>query len=132
MPFISIRVAGPALSTAQKTTLQRETTRLMNEVMGKNRDLTAVRIEEGPAENWSVGGKAQARAAHMDVKVTAGTNGAAEKAAMVQAGHGLLVEVLGALPEASYVVIHELPAASWGYAGRTQAERLAAPKAATG
>ena len=132
MPFISIQAAGPALSPAERTTLQQETTRLMNEVMGKNRALTAVRVEEGPAENWSVGGKAQARAGHMDIKVTAGTNSEAEKAAMVEAGHRLLVEVLGALPEASYVVIHELQATSWGYAGRTQADRLAGPKAATG
>jgi 4-oxalocrotonate tautomerase len=62
----------------------------------------------------------------MDIKVTAGTNSDAEKAAMVEAGHTLLVDVLGVLPEATYVIIHDLPGGNWGYAGKTQAARAQA------
>ena len=51
MPFINIAVSNRRLSKAQKQRLFDETTRLMAEVMNKNPALTAVRIDEHPAEN---------------------------------------------------------------------------------
>ncbi len=127
MPFIHIAVAGPPLGGDRKSRLHAETTRLMAEVMGKRPDLTSVRIVEGPADAWAVAGTADGGVrAHMDITITAGTNTAQEKASMVRAGHDLLGAVVGALPEATYVVIHELPADAWGYGGLTQGARQAA------
>ena len=60
-----------------------------------------------------------------EVKNTAGTNSREEKAALLQRLHRLLVDTLDELAEASYIVIHELPAENWGYAGLTQAARAA-------
>lgn len=127
MPFINIAVAGTALDAARKQRLFDETTRLMRDVMGKKFELTAVRIDEHPADNWSVGARSAAAlgetAVHMDIKVTAGTNTDAEKAAMIEAAMAMLRDVVGNPPEASYVVIHDLPATAWGYDGRTQKAR---------
>jgi phenylpyruvate tautomerase PptA (4-oxalocrotonate tautomerase family) len=39
--------------------------------------------------------------------------------------HGFLGDTLGDPAEESYIVIHELPADGWGYAGVTQAARAA-------
>ena len=134
MPFINIRTAGEPLTDAKRGELIRETTNLMARLMGKKAELTSVRIEPGGAGHWGIGGAvlrdASGRAAHMDIKVTAGTNTDQEKAAMVEAGHDLLADVLGALPEATYVIIHEVPAVNWGYAGKTQAARAEAKEAA--
>lgn len=130
MPYINIRIAGEPLSSEQIRQLVTETTGHMTNIMGKKGELTSVRIEAADSRSWGVGGiivaEGEARAAHMDIKVTAGTNSDAEKAAMVEAGHKLLVDVLGTLPEATYVIIHDLPGGNWGYAGKTQAARAQA------
>jgi 4-oxalocrotonate tautomerase len=95
--------------------------------MHKKSSLTAVRIDEHPAENWAIAGEAvstgAAPAVHMDIKVTAGTNTDAEKAEMIRLAMAMLNDIVGAAPEASYVVIDELDAGTWGYNGRTQKAR---------
>lgn len=130
MPFINISVAGRPISSAQKQQLFDETTRLMNEVMRKDPNLTAVRIDQFGADAWATGRRAVAlqetTAVHMDVKVTAGTNSDEEKAEMIRQGMQMLKEVVGATPEASYIVIDELDATAWGYDGRTQHSRASA------
>ncbi len=134
MPYINIRFAGEPLTSEQIQQIVTGTTGHMTKIMGKKGELTSVRIEAADAKYWGIGGEivseTNTTAAHMDIKITAGTNSDAEKAAMVVAGHKLLVNVLGALPEATYVVIHDLPGANWGYAGETQADRAKAAIAA--
>lgn len=127
MPFINISVAGAILNSSQKQKLFDETTRLMNEILRKNPDLTSVRIDEFSAENWAVGGTSMTVtgkvAVHMEIKVTEGTNTETEKAEMIKQAMVMLKEVIGHTPEASYVIIHDLPATTWGYDGQTQAAR---------
>ncbi len=127
MPFINISVAGSILSGAQKQQLFDETTRLMSEVLKKNPDLTSVRIDEFSANNWAVGrtpvsvsGEA---AVHMDIKITEGTNTNAEKAEMIRLAMSMLKSIIGSTPEASYIVIDDLAASTWGYDGQTQEAR---------
>ena len=128
MPFINIAVTGKSLSNAQKQQLFDQTTHLMNNVMGKNPILTSVRIDEYPASNWAVDRRTmEARsetAVHMDIKVTAGTNSDEQKAEMIRQSMSMLKDVIGSLPEASYIVIYELGAESWGYNGQTQYARV--------
>ncbi|GJE68950.1 tautomerase family protein [Methylorubrum podarium] len=124
MPFVSLKVAGPETGLDLVAELQREITALMAEVLGKRADLTAVLVEPAPAGGWSVGGAAVTWAAHVEARVTQGTNTAEEKARFVAAAHDLLVRTLpGPLPLATYVVVREVPADAWGYGGLTQAER---------
>jgi 4-oxalocrotonate tautomerase len=127
MPFINIATSQGTLSASQKQQLFNQTTRLMSEVMHKNPTLTSIRIDEYPATNWAVDQQSmQARnqtAVHMDIKVTAGTNTDQEKAEMISQGMSMLKGVIGNIPEASYIVIHEIDAEAWGYGGQTQAAR---------
>ena len=129
MPYIAITVAGQSLGQEQINILIAETTRLMHELMGKRVDVTSVRVEQTSGHSWGIGGtpvgEGGLATAHMDIKVTAGTNTAEQKAAMVAAGYQLMQDVLGAVHEACYVIIHELPADAWGFAGKTQAARSA-------
>jgi 4-oxalocrotonate tautomerase len=88
--------------------------------------VTAVRIG-GTEAYWSIGGESSdSTTAYLDAKITAGSNSAEEKGALLQRLHALLVDTMGELAEASYLVVHELPAENWGYAGVTQAARAAA------
>jgi 4-oxalocrotonate tautomerase len=130
MPFIRITVGAQALPEAHTRTLAVEATRLVVEILGKRREVTAVSVGLRTPAGWYVGGEAVAAssftAAHAEIFITAGTNGSEKKAAMIEAMNALLRDVLGPTPEATYVVIHELAASDWGYDGRTQASRRSA------
>lgn len=131
MPFANIKIAGPTLAPEQMQRLQQGTTRLMAEVMGKKPEFTAVLVEQVPVAAWTVGGEQVCAAAHLDVKVTAGTNNEPEKARFIAAAMQLLRDVLGGdLNVVTYVVVHELPGDAWGWNGQTQSHRAQAAKVA--
>lgn len=127
MPFVHIHIAGGEIAASQIQRLQTQATHLMAAIMGKKAELTAVLVEHTSEACWSVGGAPVRVAAHLDVKVTAGTNTPDEKAAFIAAANQLFKDTLGQeLPLATYVVVHEIEADTWGYDGRTQAARRAA------
>lgn len=123
MPYIDLMV-HPAVTPQQADVLATGITDAMVEVMGKRRDLTAVRVAPAAATLWSIGGEAcGAPTAYLEVKITAGSNSETDKAQLLQRLHALLDSTLGGLAKASYIVVHELAADSWGYSGQTQAAR---------
>jgi 4-oxalocrotonate tautomerase len=123
MPYIELKIE-PTPSPDQADTLARGVTEAMVAVVGKRREVTAVRIAASEAVLWTLGESAcDKTTAYLDVKITQGSNSRPEKAALIERLHRLLTETLGELAEASYIVIHELPAENWGYAGFTQAAR---------
>ncbi len=134
MPTLILKVTPPQ-TPARHRALAQALTALTAQLLGKRREVTAVLIESLPAEHWYVGGDAVQRpTALLEISITAGTNTAEEKAAFVSAAFAELQRQLGeggALEEASYVVVRELPATDWGYGGQTQkarqVARLAAP-----
>ena len=131
MPFVNIKVAGPTLDSDQVRHLQHGATTLMAEVLRKKTELTAVLVEHVSAAAWTVGSKPVVSAAHLDVKVTEGTNTAEEKGRFIGEAMKLLRSVLGAdLTPVTYVVIREVPASAWGWDGLTQAHRAQMAKAA--
>lgn len=128
MPHVSLKVFGSALPAPVRQALHDGLTTLMADILKKDPVLTSVLLEAlpAPAASWTVGGQPQEACAHLDARITAGTNSAEEKGAFIAAAMDLLRRHLGALPVATYVVVTELPADAWGYAGRTQAARHAA------
>lgn len=98
-------------------------TRLTAELLGKKPELTAVAIAATQRDHWYVGGHALGpgqSSFYLDIKVTEGTNTKNEKARYVEAVFDAMTALLGDLAAASYVVIHEVHADAWGYAGQTQ------------
>ncbi|NQZ32400.1 MAG: tautomerase family protein [Oceanospirillaceae bacterium] len=128
MPYINIRL-NTKLDSNQKSQLSIKTTDLMNTIMGKRREVTVVHIQEDAPEQWAINSltlnSENPTAAYVDIKVTQNTNTPVEKAAMLAQTIMMLQEVVGALQEACYVVITDVPANSWGYNGKTQAARAA-------
>ena len=130
MPFVHVRTA--TMPTPDQTTRIRQgVTRLLADTLRKKAELAAVLVEPVVSgASWGIGGEPAAVAAHVDATVTEGTNTVDEKAAFIAQAHELLRRVLGdGLPLATYVVITEVPGASWGYSGQTQAHRAASPRA---
>ena len=124
MPFIRITVFGPTLAPEQVAHLQNETTNLMESVLGKVANLTSVLLEQPSAASWTIGRDPVRVAVHVSATITAGTNSATEKARFIELMMKLLRGVFGPeLSSATYVVVEEVPAQSWGYDGRTQESR---------
>lgn len=131
MPFIRITL-GRTLPAPAKQRLARGCTDLIVDILGKRRAVTAVLVEAVAGDGWSINGEIVGDEllggenpvpVHAEICITAGTNSPAEKSRMIAALQALLHEALGATPQASYIVIRELPADDWGYAGITQAAR---------
>jgi 4-oxalocrotonate tautomerase len=124
MPFIRITTWGPTLAPEQISRLQDEMTDLMGSTLGKNTNLTSVLVEQPTVADWAIGHVPASVAAHVHATITAGTNSAEEKAGFIEQTMRLLKSVLGSeLSHATYVVVAEVPAQSWGYDGRTQEGR---------
>lgn len=127
MPLLQLEIASHAFTPEQVHTLQRGLTRLMAGVLHKRADLTVARVAQRQPDAWSVGGLALADAAwsaSLQVFITAGSNDAGERARFISAANGLIREVMrGPAAAPLYVVVHEVPADSWGYDGLTQAAR---------
>lgn len=132
MPFINIRIAPGDISEDQADQLISRTTALMSDVMNKKAERTTVNIQPNDAGLWAVGGKRisdqNGTAVFMDIKITQGTNMTADKVTMVEESYAMLSEVLGAIPEATYIIIDEIAGESWGKAGIMMYERAAADR----
>jgi 4-oxalocrotonate tautomerase len=126
MPALRLQVA-PLQNPDRYRLLAAALTRLMADLLHKDASLTAVLIEDLPAGRWLIAGADVRRpTALLEANITAGTNTAEEKSAFIAAAHAELQRQLApsaTLEEASYVIVREIPAGDWGYAGLTQRER---------
>ncbi len=127
MPYIDLRLSRTP-TTEQAARLAEGITDAMAQLMGKRRAVTAVHIasddKRADASLWTIAAVPVTQpTAYLDVKITQGTNTPEEKAALIARLDRLLRDTLGELAEASYILIHEVSADAWGYAGRTQAAR---------
>ncbi|QJW84937.1 4-oxalocrotonate tautomerase [Ramlibacter terrae] len=123
MPTLQLKIS-PVQSAERHALLAQALTAITGRVLGKRAEVTAVLVDELPARRWFIGGGVPEHAtALLEIRITAGTNTPAEKAAFIEAAFAELQQQLGPLEPASYVVVHELPATDWGYGGRTQEAR---------
>jgi 4-oxalocrotonate tautomerase len=126
MPILTVLVAAPrsaALSRDLAATLHERTVHTLR----KRADLVAIAIQYVAPEDWVVAGRPLAdaglRSAFVDIRITDETNTKDEKAAFVAQVFADLQRLLGPLHEESYVHVHDVRAAAYGYGGRTQEAR---------
>jgi 4-oxalocrotonate tautomerase len=134
MPFLRLTLDRTPSAETQRR-LAEALTELTAAVLGKNYSLTSLAIDVIAPGAWTIGAETLAErrqaTAYLEVKVTAGTNTATEKEAFIERAFQALQEILGQpLAPASYIVIDEIAADSWGFQGRTQASRRAVAVAA--
>lgn len=123
MPYLNCKLCVPP-SQEVTAKIASVLTDLTAEVLKKKRELTAVAVEYVAPEQWYIGGTSLAdqtlRSFYLDIKVTEGTNTKDEKALYVSRVFAAVEAIVGAVAPASYIVIHEVRADSWGYQGETQ------------
>ena len=123
MPTLSLKIT-PLQNPERYAALGAALTRITADVLHKKPEATVVMIDDMPAARFMVGGQAGGcAAACLEINITAGTNTADEKAQFIATAYAELERQLGPLHAASYVIVRELPAGDWGYAGMTQAQR---------
>ncbi len=131
MPFLNIRIASSFVGETC-TKISTLLTDLTANVLRKKRELVAIEVEFIEPQKWFIGGVAidqiHATSFYLDIKVTEGTNTKNEKADFVRLVFAGLADVLGNVAAASYIVIHEVGADSWGYQGQTQEFRYVKDK----
>ena len=131
MPILNVSVsAHPSAALTEK--IATELSELTKINLHKDPTVTAVAITYIAPENWIVGGKSLASQGRnsfwLDIKVTAGTNTKSEMGDYIEAVFRSMGRMLGALHDTSYTVVHEVPAAAWGFAGKTQEHRFIASR----
>ncbi len=123
MPYLNAKICAPQ-SPETTNKIAAFLTELTAEVLGKKKELTSVAVEYVSANEWFIGGTSLASQGlatfYLDIKVTEGTNTKNQKASYIQKVFAAFESVLGNLNPASYIVIHEVRADSWGYEGATQ------------
>jgi 4-oxalocrotonate tautomerase len=129
MPILNVTVSGQP-DAALSAIIAGELSAATQVHLRKDAALTAVVVNFTAPEFWIVGGSSLAalglKSFWLDIKVTAGTNTKAEMATYIEVVFQVMGRVLGALHATSYIVVHEVPAAAWGYAGQTQEFRFVA------
>ena len=127
MPYLNARIAmeeSPAVAESVVSTLMTHTT----ELLGKKAEVISIAIDFVSPELWFVGGSRisaqDAITFYLDIKVTDGTNTKAEKAEYIQKVFSDIDSIIGPIGPASYIVIHDVRADSWGFQGKTQEYRF--------
>ncbi|MDT7833749.1 tautomerase family protein [Aquabacterium sp. OR-4] len=92
--------------------------------LGKRPELIATAVDFIDPATWFVAGRSLAdsglRSYHLTITITDETNLKAEKSRFMAAVHAALGDLLGPLHEESYIHVHDVRAAAYGYGGRTQ------------
>lgn len=127
MPYLNVRVSIPESSESAEKIVAVLMTHT-SEVLGKKSDVTSIEIDFIAPDKWFVGGvrvsDQKAVTFYLDIKVTDGTNTKAEKAKYVRNVFADFESIFGPITLASYIVIHDVRADSWGFQGRTQEYRF--------
>ncbi|CDX60072.1 4-oxalocrotonate tautomerase [Mesorhizobium plurifarium] len=127
MPIINISVTGKP-DAKLSAAIAREATDITAELLRKDPTITAVAVNYIDPQHWFAGGKSLA--AHgantfwLDIKVVDGTNTKLELEAYLKAIFGAFGRLLGGVHEESYAFVHEVPAAAYGYGGKSQEFRF--------
>lgn len=126
MPYINVNLAAiqdPSLPQR----VANEVTELTARHLGKDPSVTAVVVNVVDPRHWFVGGSSlneiKRNSFWLDIKVTDGTNTKREMADFIDSIFEAMRTLLGDLSDTSYAMVHSVPAAAWGYAGRTQEYR---------
>lgn len=134
MPYINVKLTAkpdPALSAL----IARQIGELTKTHLRKDPTITAVAVDYVDPQHWFAGGRSLAeQGTHtfwLDIKVVDGTNTKQETAAYLEAVYDFMADKLGGIHGESYVLVHEVPAAAYGFGGKTQEFRFIAGKLAT-
>jgi len=127
MPIINISLTGKP-DAALSARIAGEMTEITARQLRKDPTITAVAVSYIDPQHWFAGGKSLAEHGSntfwLDIKVVDGTNTKLELEAYLKALFDAFDRLLGGVHEESYAFVHEVPAAAYGYGGKTQEFRF--------
>ncbi|UVF22499.1 4-oxalocrotonate tautomerase family protein (plasmid) [Microvirga terrae] len=129
MPIINVSVTGKpdAMLSAQ---IAEQVTSITQIHLRKDPTITAVAVHYLDPDHWFAGGQSLAQQEKntffLDIKVVDGTNTKPELASYLEVIFGALDSTLGGVHTESYALVHEVPAAAYGFGGKTQEFRFIA------
>ncbi len=131
MPIINVSVTGkadPALSQRIATAVSELTANHLH----KDPTITAVVVSYVDPAHWFAGGRSLAdqgaNSFWLDIKVVDGTNTKQEMANYLEAVFAGFQQLLGNVHSESYILVHEVSAAAYGFEGKTQEFRYISNK----
>lgn len=126
MPFVNVKVVEKSLNDEKREQIISGLTDLVVNVMGRDRSLTNIVIDEIKQSSWGLGGKAvdgSSSVGFVNIKVSKGTTNPDEVLKMQVKVKELMSKILGNYREENYFIVDELNSYGWGFGDLTMAER---------
>ena len=130
MPMLTVKTSAPrspGMTRRIATLLLELTTRVLH----KQPEVTSIAVDYVHPDDWVVGGRTLSEqgksSVFVDVRITDETNTKAEKAQYIREVFAAFGALLGDLHEESYIHVHDVRAAAYGYGGETQERRYQHP-----
>ncbi|CDX19123.1 4-oxalocrotonate tautomerase [Mesorhizobium sp. ORS 3324] len=127
MPIIKVSVTGKP-DAGLSATIAKDITEITATHLRKDPTITAVAVTYVDPQHWFAGGKSLAEHGAntfwLDIKVVDGTNTKLELEAYLKAIFDAFGRLLGDTHEESYALVHEVPAAAYGFGGKSQEFRF--------
>lgn len=105
-------------------------TDLIVNIMGRERELTVITVDELEASQWAIGGvtlddndSEKNIVTFVNIKVSKGTTNPDEIDRMMKATKELIIKVLGSSAVTNYFIIDELNPDGWGFDGVSMTEQ---------
>lgn len=123
MPFVNLKLVKGQTTLEQRENIITGLTDLIVNIMGRERDLTVITMDELNANQWAIGGKtvdqfgSNRKVSFVNIKISKGTSNPEEMARMMKQTKELMVDILGNSEETNYFVIEELNPDAWGFGG---------------
>lgn len=121
MPYINVKTNVKESDELRKKIVNiilDNTTNILN----KKPEVTSVLVEFVPFDTWNIN-KENLTTFNVNIKITKGTNTKDQKASYIKETYFKLKDILGDITPASYIIIDEIDADSWGFEGLTQEYR---------
>ena len=129
MPFVNIKIVKNQVSLEKKKELIRGLTDLIVNIMGRDRKLTVITVDELDESQWAIGGvtldentSKKPIVTFVNIKVSKGTTNPEEINKMMVATKELVIKVLGSSSIPSYFIMDELNPDGWGFDGISMTE----------
>jgi 4-oxalocrotonate tautomerase len=130
MPYVNVKLVKQQISKKTKQLLIDGVMDIIVNIMGRNRDLTVITLDEIDSSNWYIGGipiskteKLHGKLIYVEIKISKGTSNPDQMLEVIKAGRELVNRVLGTSDITNYFVINELNPDSWGFDGISMTER---------
>ncbi|MDX8448456.1 tautomerase family protein [Mesorhizobium captivum] len=127
MPIINVSVTGKP-DARLSAAIAKDVTEITATHLRKDPTITAVAVSYIDPQHWFAGGRSLAEhgtnSFWLDIKVVDGTNTKLELEAYLKAIFEVFGRLLGGVHEESYALVHEVPAAAYGFGGKSQEFRF--------